>query len=146
MNIRNDELISALARTYLRMYRCVNKAMTGQGASMARTKVLMLVRNLKGNARAADIAEIFDQSPRTITEILDGLERDGLVERRSDPEDRRVKRLHITEAGLLAIEATEPLRQSIINQICAELDDGERAALQSAFAKMTAALEGPLDC
>ncbi|KWW99361.1 hypothetical protein TH66_09850 [Carbonactinospora thermoautotrophica] len=38
-------------------------------------------------------------TPATLTGIVDTLERDGLVERRRDGKDRRVVRLHITEAG-----------------------------------------------
>ena len=54
-----------------------------------------------------------------VTGIVDRLEDRGLVERRVDPRDRRVKRLVLTEEGealreLLAVrlsEPPEPLRQ-----------------------------------
>ena len=35
----------------------------------------------------------------TITGVIDRLERDGLIRRRSDPEDRRVHRIFLTKAG-----------------------------------------------
>ena len=35
----------------------------------------------------------------SITAAVDRLERKGLVERRNDPEDRRARMVHLTEAG-----------------------------------------------
>ena len=44
----------------------------------------------------------------TLTGMLDRLERDGLTERRADPEDRRAIRIHLTEkAEKLRDELTE---------------------------------------
>ena len=45
------------------------------------------------------IAEALDCDPSNITGIVDRLQARGLVERRSDPRDRRVKKLVPTEAN-----------------------------------------------
>ncbi|HZK73201.1 MAG TPA: MarR family transcriptional regulator [Clostridia bacterium] len=44
-------------------------------------------------------------TPRTMTDIIDVLERDGLVNRAPDPADRRSVQAVITEAGLERINA-----------------------------------------
>ncbi|MGA8924415.1 MAG: MarR family transcriptional regulator [Candidatus Dormiibacterota bacterium] len=43
--------------------------------------------------------------PRNVTGLVDHLERDGLVERVPDPDDRRSVRARLTEAGRVRIEA-----------------------------------------
>lgn len=40
--------------------------------------------------------------PSTMTGLLDRMARDGLVERSSDPTDRRVQRIHLTASGRAA--------------------------------------------
>lgn len=137
---RNDELARQLARVYWLMHRRFDRAMTEQGASLARTRLLLFVANGGGLARAADIAEIFGQAPRTVTQGLDAAERDGLIERVPDAVDRRVKRLRITDSGRKVIEASEPLRRALVQDVFGVLDDDERIALKAIFGKLAAQL------
>jgi DNA-binding MarR family transcriptional regulator len=135
-----EALFADLARVFLRSHRLLDRRMTAGGASLARTKLLLYLEGQEGEARAADIAEFFGLAPRTVTEALDALERDGMVRRERDPRDRRVKRLSITEAGLAATAATEPLRLALVEQIFGVLDREERDRLATILAKLTAAL------
>ena len=136
MTSANDELARQMARVYLLMHRRLDQAMTAQGGSLARTRLLLFVANGGGSARAADIAEMFGQAPRTITQGLDALERDGLIERVPDAQDRRVKRLRITESGRTVMDASEPLRRALIQDVFGVLDDSERAVLKGIFDKL----------
>lgn len=58
-----------------------------------------------GATPLGDLADDLDTSPRNITGLVDHLERDGLVERVPDSEDRRSVRARLTEAGRVRIEA-----------------------------------------
>ncbi len=58
-----------------------------------------------GDTPLGDLADDLESSPRNITGLVDHLERDGLVERVPDPEDRRSVRARLTEAGRVRIEA-----------------------------------------
>jgi len=58
-----------------------------------------------GEIHLGDLAHNLDSSPRNITGLVDHLERDGLVERVPDPDDRRSVRARLTEAGRVRIEA-----------------------------------------
>ena len=58
-----------------------------------------------GATHLGDLAHDLDSSPRNITGLVDHLERDGLVERVPDQEDRRSVRARLTEAGRTQIEA-----------------------------------------
>lgn len=58
-----------------------------------------------GASPLGDLAEDLDTTPRNVTGLVDHLERDGLVERVPDPDDRRSVRARLTEAGTVRIEA-----------------------------------------
>lgn len=136
----SEALAADLFRLFLRMQRLMNRRMADQGASLARAKLLLFLQK-RGPARAADIADFFDQAPRTVTEAIDGLERDGLVVRSPDAHDRRVKQVSITEEGRRVTSETEPLRQEMIGDVFGTLTAEERTQLGAMFAKMQAALD-----
>lgn len=58
-----------------------------------------------GSTPLGDLASDLDSTPRNITGLVDHLERDGLVERVPDPDDRRSVRANLTEAGRIRIES-----------------------------------------
>src|SRR5262245_4272063 len=49
--------------------------------------------------RMGDLAARLGLTARTITTLVDGLEREGLLARRPDPTDRRATLLELTETG-----------------------------------------------
>ncbi|PCD02142.1 MarR family transcriptional regulator [Sphingomonas spermidinifaciens] len=146
MKYRSDDIARLLAGTYMRVHRRIDAAMAAEGASLARTKMLLLIEKGAGAARAADLAAYLGQAPRTVTEALDGLERDGLIARTADPADRRVKRLAITDEGRRAIAATEPLRQRLTGELFAPLSAAECEALGATLAKLIDALDEDPSC
>lgn len=142
MNItETEDLMRELGRVFLMAHRRIDRAMTACGASLARTKFLIYIARHEGHAHAAGIAELFDLAPRTVTEALDALERDGLITRQADPNDRRVKRLTITDEGYRAISATEPLRHELMDDICRYMTAEDKAGLIEGLRKMAAAME-----
>jgi DNA-binding MarR family transcriptional regulator len=58
-----------------------------------------------GATPLGDLASDLDSTPRNITGLVDHLERDGLVERVPDPDDRRSVKANLTEAGRIRIES-----------------------------------------
>jgi DNA-binding MarR family transcriptional regulator len=60
------------------------------------------------DATMKDFSECLGVSQSTVTQLADRLVRRGLVERKTDPSDRRVVRLHVSKiGGQLLDEATE---------------------------------------
>ncbi|GGQ42781.1 MarR family transcriptional regulator [Streptomyces mutabilis] len=53
----------------------------------------------RGGCRAADLAAHYALDKSTVSRQVSALERIELVERRVDPDDHRVRILHLTEAG-----------------------------------------------
>ena len=74
------------------------------GLSEGRMGVLFRLHRC-GDTALGDLAESLESTPRNITGLVDHLERDGLVERVPDPEDRRSVRARLTQAGRERIES-----------------------------------------
>ncbi len=110
---------------YHRMFRAVNDEMNGCGLSMARTKVLRQLSE-QGPTRQNLLATHFGLSPHSITDIVDGLERRGLAERRPDATDRRAKLVAITEAGQACLDVANATRERLLTQIFGTLSAADR--------------------
>ena len=111
-----------------RMFRAVNDEMAGCGLSMARTKVLRRLCE-QGPTRQSVLAADFALSPHSITDIVDGLERLGMAERRPDPVDRRAKLVAITDAGRTALDVANATWERLLTQIFGSLSQADRETL-----------------
>ena len=90
-----------------------------------------------------DIAEISRTSAASVSSLLQGLERRGLVERRTAPGDERRKRVYATPEGAELIAGFEAAMEAANETILAPLDADERATLQHLLSKITAELPQP---
>jgi DNA-binding MarR family transcriptional regulator len=70
----------------------------GLRVSLAGLGVLRVLMDTDG-LKSSEVAARGWSTPGTVTTVVDTLVRDGFVERRPDPGDRRVVRLHITGPG-----------------------------------------------
>jgi len=68
---------------------------TGIGMSRAQFSILVALKRNEGQ-RQVDLAEAMELKPISVVRLLDKLEKQGLIERRDDPDDRRAKRLYLT--------------------------------------------------
>lgn len=87
-----------------------------------------------------DIAQMTRTSAASVSSLLQGLERRGLVERRTESGDERRKRVFATAAGSELIAGFEAAMADADETILAPLDQDERAALDALLAKITAQL------
>jgi DNA-binding MarR family transcriptional regulator len=90
-----------------------------------------------------DIAAVSRTSAASVTSLLKGLEHRGLVERRPDPDNARVKRVETTPAGARLIAGFQDAMTAADETILAPLDGVERAALRALLAKVVAELPRP---
>lgn len=93
--------------------------------------VARLARN-EGTGQAA-LAGLLDLEPMTLSRHVDRMEAAGLVERRSDPRDRRVRRLYTTEKSRRLLEPMRARAQELYEQVQEGLSEAERATLVSAL-------------
>lgn len=90
-----------------------------------------------------DIAEMTRTTPASVSSLLQGLERRGLVERRTEPGDERSKRVHATSAGTELIAGFDTAMAAAEETILAPLDPAERDTLLALLTKVTAELPQP---
>ncbi len=111
-----------------RMFRAVSDEMNGCGLSLARTKVLRRLHE-QGPTRQNVLAADLGLAPHSITDIVDGLERAGMAERRPDPTDRRAKLVAITDAGEAGLDVANATRERLLKQVFGALSEADRETL-----------------
>jgi MarR family transcriptional regulator, transcriptional regulator for hemolysin len=89
------------------------------GLTLEQCKVLVYLERNQG-INQTQLACLSDIDPMTLVRHLDRMERDGCVERRPDPQDRRARLLFLTEAAL-----------PLVKQILAIADRARRDAFVS---------------
>ncbi len=121
------------------------------GVTRAKWAVLSRLQRSEG-LKQAELAEMLDVQPITLTRLLDGLASNGLIERRPDPDDRRANRLYLTPAARPLLESLGVLAEELMDTALANLkhDDIEailthfeiiKDNLRQAIAKKSASLE-----
>lgn len=89
------DLLMRVARTQRRRWR---DALAPWDLSPHHARALRVVCEHEG-VRLSDLAEALHIAPRSATEVADGLQERGLVERAPDPADRRAVLLRPTDEG-----------------------------------------------
>jgi DNA-binding MarR family transcriptional regulator len=90
-----------------------------------------------------DIAQMTRTTAASVSSLLQGLERRGLIERRTEAGNERSKRVYVTPAGAELIAGFESAMANADEQILAPLDQSERATLLALLTKITAELPPP---
>jgi len=96
--------------------RVVDARMAASGLSLARTKVLEVLARRHSLPQSA-LANALGQAPRSITQSVEALERDGLVVRTPSPDDRRAKLVALTPDGAKAVAAGTTAGQEVLRDI-----------------------------
>lgn len=82
-----------------------------------------------GSVRLRDLADHLRIAPRSATEVVDGLESRGLVQRRGDPDDRRAILVELTEQGQRVMGAIRGARDTEAQALFGRLSPADRAQL-----------------
>lgn len=102
--------------------------------SMTRAQWIILARLARQPGLSQnEMAAICEVEPITIGRLVDRLEARGLVERRSDPADRRIRRLHLLPAARTFVDEITAYRAGLNREIAEGLAPGEHAALIDAL-------------
>jgi MarR family transcriptional regulator, transcriptional regulator for hemolysin len=83
------------------------------GVTRAQWAVLVRLDRFEG-LKQSELAEMLDLQPITLTRLLDRLCDNGHIERRSDPNDRRAKRLFLTAAARPMLEQLGALGEDMM--------------------------------
>jgi DNA-binding MarR family transcriptional regulator len=111
----------------------------GVELSMPRARLLLAIASgaaAETSTRMSDIALDVGVTARTITTMVDALERDGLVERLPDPRDRRAISLALTEAGEVLVPRVQAAMDEISAAVAAPLSDADQETLHNLLTRL----------
>ena len=83
----------------------------------------------RGGLRMSELARELDISEPASTALADRLVRGGLVERRTDPEDRRIVRVELSPSGRDLMSRWDSYRRRMMSATFEALSDRQLAAL-----------------
>jgi MarR family transcriptional regulator, transcriptional regulator for hemolysin len=98
------------------------------GMTRAQWAVLARVENSEG-LKQIELADTLDLQPITLTRLIDRLCDNGLIERRSDPEDRRVKRLYLTPGARPVLDGLAEIGQDLMATVLEGIETAAREQL-----------------
>jgi DNA-binding MarR family transcriptional regulator len=90
--------------------------------------LMRFVATSEGQSQQA-LAERLAIPPSRMVALVDHLEEAGFLERRPDPEDRRVRGLHLTRKGRGALDRASKIAIDYETQLCAGINREEREML-----------------
>jgi DNA-binding MarR family transcriptional regulator len=90
-----------------------------------------------------ETAAVLRLHPSTVTVIVQGLERAGLVERSEDPADRRRTRLHATTAGRKVAASTGGTVEEAVRRTLARVPAADLETAAGVLSALAAELETP---
>lgn len=130
---------SEVGRAYFELHhalrRTVDQTMAAAGLTLAKAKVLMHLSET-GPMNHATLAGLLGFAPRSVTDTVDALERDGLVTRTESPDDRRARIVALTASGKQASELAKVVRLKAMTEIFGSITVAERATLLDLLTKV----------
>jgi DNA-binding MarR family transcriptional regulator len=111
------------------------RKMEESGLTLTQVKTLLMLAGPEGAEPYAgrDIAERLQVSLASVSRAVDGLVRSRLVSRVEDPEDRRVRRLTITDKGRRLAGEIVAARMADMEAFAASLTPAQRRKLNTAL-------------
>ena len=84
----------------------------------------------KDGQRQKELAEKLKVKPATITVMINRMEKNGIIYRKSDDEDQRVSRVYLTEKGREVSKEVRELIESINNECFSNFTEEEQVILR----------------
>lgn len=130
-----------------RLDRLTLPLLRDHGLTVSRWQVLSILVALDG-ARITTLAELAGATQPVTSRVIDQMERDGLVVRRTDPDDQRVQGVWLTDHGRDLFFTLVPDASALLDGLTGDLDDAEVDLLANLLVRVLARTPegvGPVD-
>lgn len=146
LDVASIETCLAFLHTTADVYQALDVHFARYGLSRGKFTLLMqlYLADEKG-LTPSECAQRADVTKATITGLLDGLERDGLVRRLPDVTDRRMLRLQLTHKGRDLLSQMLPDHFCRTTDLMANLTDSEKKTLIKLLNKVRTGTSAMLD-
>lgn len=126
----NRELFDALASVNRKLRSLFDARVKERGLTLSRARALFALSKRDGLNQRELADELGIETP-TIVRLLDGMEKQGFIERRVEASDRRAKQIHMTRRGRDIADEIDKLACEIRKEVLGGVDDTDKAiALQ----------------
>lgn len=119
-----DQFPFAVARVTRRWRKMLDERLKDLGVTQARWSTMVYLEKGGEGLTQRELASLMAIENPTLVRLLDSLEQQNLIERRPCPNDRRARRLHLTNAGRAFMddlsERAEVLREEMLEGISDE--------------------------
>ena len=136
--------INRIMRAQQRLYQVFafdrSDPLLAANLTMSQLKVLLIL-SLRPGASGQDLTAALGVSLATITGIVDRLAAQGLVARREDERDRRIRRLDLTSAGQQVIEDIITAGAAHTRRLLQRLEPDDLAVVERSVIVLLAAAE-----
>lgn len=112
-----------------------DKRARSHGMTRAQWAILIWLERQPGISQK-ELAELLEVEPITVARLIDRLERRGMVERRPDPRDRRIWRLHLCPDAVPMLREIDQQRSEIVRMLSVGLDDAALGEMMEALLTM----------
>lgn len=132
----NRELFDALSSVNRKLRALFDARVKEKGLTLSRARALFALSRRDGlNQR--ELAEELGIETPTIVRLLDGMEKQGFIERRVEATDRRAKQIHMTERGRGIADEIDKLACEIREQVLDGVDSKDKATALQVIGMMT---------
>lgn len=140
----DPELLDAATAIRQGAVRLARRVRTIRSAGALSTNKISVLSHLVrlGPSTPGEVAAVDRQQPQSLTRVFAELERDGLVVRSADEEDRRQSIIAITEAGTRELQRDVAERDAWLAEALAALSETERQVLVLAAGLMERIADG----
>jgi DNA-binding MarR family transcriptional regulator len=126
-----DEYIGVVISDVARLLRTeFDRRVRKQGITRAQWLVLTRLYRQPG-ASHSELAEMMEVEKATAGRMIDRLEANGWVERRAEPDDRRVKRVYLTPEAERVHKRIWRVAEATVDDALADLSAGESKQLMT---------------
>lgn len=105
------------------------------GMTRAQWAVLFRLQRSEG-LKQSELADILDIQPITLTRLIDRLCDNGLIERRSDPNDRRAKRLFLLPAARPVLDRLNAISNEMMTRVLTGVEHSAVEAMTKHFSSI----------
>lgn len=132
-----SEFFEALTKVSRKIRTAFNQQVTAHGLTYPRARALFRLAK-KQNMTQSELACELELEQATMVRLLDRMEENGLIERRPDPKDRRVKLLFLTVHGEEQADLVRSIADHMRDQIFHDIDPDQVQIAMALFERITA--------
>lgn len=137
---QNEQLFDEMSAFNRKLRAFFDAAVREEGLTLARARALFAIAR-RGPMTQKELAQELEIETPTLVRVLDGMARQDLIIRTEDANDRRAKRIAMTEAGKLAFDRMHVLAAGLREEIADEISETDIEIALSVVRRLTRNLQ-----